>query len=93
MRGSVFNRRFGRAVDRFVSSFHVRPENGFVMLLPYQMTVIVIVIGLSCLWLPPFPTRVRLATSVERTTLNRVVVGSIPTFGTFCLLSAHLFAK
>ena len=30
--------------------------------------------------------RAELAQSVERTTLNRVVVGSIPTFGAFELL-------
>ena len=29
----------------------------------------------------PRPTTAELAQSVERTTLNRVVVGSIPTFG------------
>ena len=38
---------FRQALERFVSSFQMRPEIGFVMLLPRRMTGLVIVLGLS----------------------------------------------
>ena len=48
--------------------------------------------GSRLLFSPPiFTSQAELAQSVERTTLNRVVVGSIPTFGdlSFALTTAH----